>query len=69
MIVSNPRLGCLATLSAWYPRRELGVRTGLFYSGSMLSGAFSGLIAAGITNNMNGARGLLAWRCAYFFTL
>ncbi|KAH0426078.1 TNA1 is necessary for nicotinic acid import into the cell [Colletotrichum camelliae] len=54
--------GCLATLSAWYPRKELGVRTGLFYSGSMLSGAFSGLIAAGITNGMDGLGGLLAWR-------
>lgn len=28
----------------------------------MLSGAFSGLIAAGITNGLNGARGLSAWR-------
>ncbi|KAF5501191.1 MFS transporter prlL [Colletotrichum siamense] len=54
--------GCLATLSAWYVRKELGVRTGLFYSGSMLSGAFSGLIAAGITNGMDGLGGLLAWR-------
>ncbi|KAF9872887.1 TNA1 is necessary for nicotinic acid import into the cell [Colletotrichum karsti] len=54
--------GCLATLSAWYVRKELGVRTGLFYSGSMLSGAFSGLIAAGITNGMDGLAGLLAWR-------
>ncbi|KXH36158.1 TNA1 is necessary for nicotinic acid import into the cell [Colletotrichum nymphaeae SA-01] len=54
--------GCLATLSSWYVRKELGVRTGLFYSGSMLSGAFSGLITAGITNGMDGARGLLAWR-------
>src|SRR5687767_5487147 len=35
--------GALATLSAWYVRSELGFRTGLFYSGSMLSGAFSGL--------------------------
>ncbi|WYZ34027.1 hypothetical protein EsH8_I_000303 [Colletotrichum jinshuiense] len=48
--------------SSWYVRKELGVRTGLFYSGSMLSGAFSGLIAAGITNGLDGARGLLAWR-------
>ncbi|KAJ3956988.1 hypothetical protein N0V92_006443 [Colletotrichum tropicale] len=48
--------------SAWYVRKELGVRTGLFYSGSMLSGAFSGLIAAGITNGMDGLGGLLAWR-------
>ncbi|TDZ54695.1 MFS transporter prlL [Colletotrichum trifolii] len=54
--------GCLATLSSWYVRKELGVRTGLFYTGAMLSGAFSGLIAAGITGGMDGAGGLLAWR-------
>ncbi|KAI8265076.1 hypothetical protein K4K58_011818 [Colletotrichum sp. SAR11_239] len=62
MAVWNAQTGCLATLSAWYVRKELGVRTGLFYSGSMLSGAFSGLIAAGITNGMDGLGGLLAWR-------
>ena len=55
-------LGCIATLSSWYIRKELSVRIGIFYCGSMLSGAFSGLIAAGITNNMDGSRGLRAWR-------
>jgi MFS family permease len=54
--------GCLATLSAWYIREELSVRTGLFYCGSMLSGAFSGLIAAGINNGMDGTSGLRSWR-------
>ncbi|KAK1972507.1 MFS general substrate transporter [Colletotrichum sublineola] len=57
--------GCLATLSSWYVRRELGVRTGLFYTGSMLSGAFSGPIAAAIMKGMDGARGLLAWRWVF----
>ena len=37
-------------------------RTALLYSGSLLSGAFSGLIAAGITNGLDGAKGLSAWR-------
>lgn len=54
--------GCLYFLSCWYTRKELGIRTGILYSGALLSGAFSGLIAAGITGNMNGTRGLLAWR-------
>jgi hypothetical protein len=54
--------GCLYYLSAWYTRKELVKRTALLYSGSLLSGAFSGLIAAGITNNLDGARGLSAWR-------
>ncbi|KAJ2895402.1 major facilitator superfamily domain-containing protein [Zalerion maritima] len=31
-------------------------------SGSLISGAFSGLIAAGVTANMHGARGLSAWQ-------
>lgn len=57
--------GALATLSAWYVRKELGVRTGLFYSGSMLSGAFSGLIAAGILDGMDGLAGLRAWRWVF----
>ncbi|KAH7316981.1 major facilitator superfamily domain-containing protein [Stachybotrys elegans] len=54
--------GALATLSAWYVRKELGVRTAIFYCGSLLSGAFSGLIGAGIIDGMDGVLGLLAWR-------
>ncbi|KAF5605864.1 nicotinamide mononucleotide permease [Fusarium pseudoanthophilum] len=46
--------GAMATLSAWYVRKELAVRTAIFYSGSLISGAFSGLIAAGIIDGMNG---------------
>ncbi|KAH8892983.1 MFS general substrate transporter [Thozetella sp. PMI_491] len=57
--------GALATLSAWYVRSELGVRMGLFYCGSLLSGAFSGLIAAGIMDHLDGARGMLAWRWVF----
>ncbi|KAJ5378607.1 hypothetical protein N7509_011726 [Penicillium cosmopolitanum] len=54
--------GCMATLSAWYTRKELSLRTAILYCGALLSGAFSGLIAAGINDGMNGVRGLLAWR-------
>ncbi|KAI9690232.1 MAG: hypothetical protein M1822_009193 [Bathelium mastoideum] len=54
--------GCLFFLSSWYTRKELAFRTAMLYSGSLISGAFSGLIAAGITGNMDGARGLRAWR-------
>lgn len=54
--------GCLFFLSAWYTRKELAFRTAVLYSGSLLSGAFSGLIAAGITSGMNGKLGLSAWR-------
>ncbi|EAW07180.1 putative MFS transporter [Aspergillus clavatus NRRL 1] len=54
--------GCLYFLSAWYTRKELGFRTAALYSGSLISGAFSGLIAAGITDGMDYKRGLRAWR-------
>jgi len=54
--------GCLYYLSCWYTRQELGFRTAIFYSGALISGAFSGLIAAGIEYGMDGLHGLRAWR-------
>lgn len=54
--------GCLFFLSSWYTRKELGFRTAILFSGSLLSGAFSGLITAGIAGNLDGKRGLRAWR-------
>ncbi|KAL9016034.1 MAG: hypothetical protein Q9185_006600 [Variospora sp. 1 TL-2023] len=54
--------GCLFFLSSWYTRKELGFRTAILYSGSLMSGAFSGLITAGITANLDYKRGLRAWR-------
>ncbi|KAH7026251.1 major facilitator superfamily domain-containing protein [Microdochium trichocladiopsis] len=53
--------GCLYYLSCWYTRKELGLRTAFLYSGALISGAFSGLISAGITGNMNGTLGYSAW--------
>ncbi|KZM24713.1 transmembrane transport [Ascochyta rabiei] len=35
------------------------------YSGSLISGAFGGLITAGVTSNMDGIHGLRAWRCVF----
>ncbi|KAM4057827.1 major facilitator superfamily protein [Hirsutella rhossiliensis] len=54
--------GCLYYLSCWYTRSELSLRTAYLFVGALLGGAFSGLIAAGITNNMDGTSGLRAWR-------
>jgi MFS family permease len=54
--------GCLYYLSCWYRRSELGFRTAVLYSGALISGAFSGLISAGVKHGMDGARGLRAWR-------
>ncbi|PVH18363.1 uncharacterized protein CXQ87_001287 [Candidozyma duobushaemuli] len=55
-------LPCLYVLSCWYTRKQLGFRNSLLYSGSLLSGAFSGLIAAGIVDNMDHLHGLRSWR-------
>ena len=54
--------GCMVCLTTWYSRRELAFRTALLYCGSLVSGAFSGLIAAGITHDLDGSLGLSAWR-------
>jgi MFS family permease len=57
--------GCLFYLSSWYTRKELGLRTAVLYSGSLISGAFGGLVTAGITSNMDGTHGLRAWRWVF----
>ncbi|KAK5134486.1 hypothetical protein LTR08_006403 [Meristemomyces frigidus] len=54
--------GCLYFLSCWYTRKELAFRSAILYSGSLISGAFAGLIAAGITQGLDGAQGIPAWR-------
>jgi MFS family permease len=54
--------GCLFYLSCWYSRKELAFRSAILYSGSLISGAFAGLIAAGITTGMDGKAGLPAWK-------
>lgn len=54
--------GCLYFLSCWYTRKELALRTGILYSDSLVSGAFGGLVAAGILKGMDGAARLSAWR-------
>lgn len=53
--------GIVLYLSGFYRRHELQVRVALFFSTSALSGAFSGLLAAGI-QNMEGVGGLRGWQ-------
>ena len=57
--------GVLFYLSKWYTKEELNVRMSIFYSGSLLSGAFGNLIAAGILSGLAGRRGLSAWQWLY----
>lgn len=54
--------GVIFHLSCWYTREEIAKRTALFVCGSWLSGAFSGIIAWGVMDHMEGVRGLAAWR-------
>jgi MFS family permease len=54
--------GVIFYLSCWYTREEIAKRTALFLCGSWLSGAFSGIIAWGVMDNLQDALGLAAWR-------
>lgn len=57
--------GVLFYLSKWYTKKELNLRMSIFYSGSLISGAFGSLIAAGILSGLEGARGLSSWQWLY----
>lgn len=54
--------GVLYLLSCWYKPAEIGKRFAIFYSAAVLSGAFGGLLAGGITSGMDGVHGIAAWR-------
>ncbi|OJJ54331.1 hypothetical protein ASPSYDRAFT_1162467 [Aspergillus sydowii CBS 593.65] len=58
--------GAIFYLSAWYTKRELGVRMALLICGLLLSNAFAGLISAGILSGMAGVGNLAAWRWLFF---
>lgn len=57
--------GVLFYLSKWYTKEELNLRMSIFYSGSLISGAFGNLIAAGILNGLDGVHGMGAWQWLY----
>lgn len=57
--------GVLFYLSKWYTKKELSLRMAIFYSGSLISGAFGNLIAAGILSGLQGANGMDAWQWLY----
>ena len=54
--------GVIFYLSKWYTKGELAFRMAMFYSASLLSGAFGSLIAAGILSGLEGVRGLDSWQ-------
>lgn len=53
--------GAIAFLNKWYTKYELATRVAIFYMGSALSGAFSGLLAFALAK-MDGIGGLEGWR-------
>ncbi|KAF8887156.1 major facilitator superfamily domain-containing protein [Infundibulicybe gibba] len=54
--------GAIYVLSRWYTKKELAFRSAILYAGLMISNAFGALMAAGILSNMEGKRGIRAWR-------
>jgi len=54
--------GVLFMMSCWYKTEEIGKRFAIFYSAAVLSGAFGGLLAGGITGGLDGAHGIHGWR-------
>ncbi|KAJ7587225.1 major facilitator superfamily domain-containing protein [Mycena floridula] len=58
--------GTVYLLSRWYTKKELGFRASILFGGLMISNAFGALIAAGILANMDGTRGIRAWRWLFF---
>ncbi|KDR78098.1 hypothetical protein GALMADRAFT_119009 [Galerina marginata CBS 339.88] len=66
-LVEGPMFpGIVLYLSGFYTRAELSTRIAFFFSAASLSGAFSGLLAAAITN-LHGVGGKPAW--AWIFIL
>lgn len=54
--------GSLYYLSRWYTSKEMAFRVTLLNAGNLLAQAFGGLVAAGVLNNMEGVKGIRAWR-------
>ncbi|KAJ7579925.1 major facilitator superfamily domain-containing protein [Mycena floridula] len=54
------------SLSTYLLINELGFRASILYGGLLISNASGALIAAGILANMDGARGIRAWRWLFF---
>ncbi|KAL6310044.1 MFS general substrate transporter [Sparassis latifolia] len=58
--------GIVFYLSCWYKRNEIGTRVAMFFTSATVAGAFSGLLAAAISN-MDGIGGKPGW--AWIFIL
>ena len=61
--------GVLLLLSSWYKPNEQAKRFGVYISAAILSGAFGGLIAGAIEQNLDGAHGLPGWRWLFIVSM
>ncbi|KAF9569886.1 MFS general substrate transporter [Agrocybe pediades] len=52
--------GIVFYITSWYKRSEMGTRVAIFFSSATVAGAFSGLLAAAISN-MDGVGGKAGW--------
>lgn len=52
----------LYLFSMWYTRRETARRFMVFWSASIMSGAFAGILAGAISGGLDGAHGIPGWR-------
>ncbi|WWC85182.1 uncharacterized protein L201_000040 [Kwoniella dendrophila CBS 6074] len=54
--------GVMLLLSCWYKPAELSKRVALFYTASLVSGAFGGLLAGGIIDGLEGKGNTRGWK-------
>lgn len=54
--------GALYMISMFYTRKEVATRMAIFYTGNMMASSFSGLIAAGVFEGLDGTQGLAGWQ-------
>nr|XP_018264181.1 uncharacterized protein I303_04063 [Kwoniella dejecticola CBS 10117]OBR86339.1 hypothetical protein I303_04063 [Kwoniella dejecticola CBS 10117] len=54
--------GVMLLMSCWYKPGEMSKRIALFYTASLVSGAFGGLLAGGIIDGLEGAGGTRGWK-------
>ncbi|WWC69764.1 uncharacterized protein I206_103707 [Kwoniella pini CBS 10737] len=54
--------GVMLVMSCWYKPREMSKRIALFYTASLVSGAFGGLLAGGIIDGLEGVGGTRGWK-------
>ncbi|WVR04204.1 hypothetical protein IAU60_001204 [Kwoniella sp. DSM 27419] len=55
--------GVMLLMSCWYKPAELSKRVAFFYTASLMSGAFGGLLAGGLIEGLEGVGNTRGWKC------